>query len=224
VQQSGHTDSILSFFSSALLPLEARGCTLNPQDSPHNTQPRTLHTFSRVSGRIMNGGLCCGVLRRGRAAHVWVKYVLVLQSHVLPDSMVTNPSRLPIFPLYLVLSGRDYTGLDSLPEADMHSFIKNSNAACSHASNSEKCTNLDQQQGRRVLGAVVWLHQMNLSLTSVPRLCAMWLCNAVVTAASGPWCHRGGSGIEVAVERPQLDLYLGASVNQSERGPPAACR
>lgn len=54
--------------------------------------------------------------------------MLVLRSHVLPDSMVTNPSLLPIFPLYLVSSGRDYTGLDNLPEADMHSFIKNPNA------------------------------------------------------------------------------------------------
>lgn len=54
--------------------------------------------------------------------------MLVLQSHVLPDSMVTNPSFLPIFPFYLVSSGRDYTVLDNLPEADMHSFIKNPNA------------------------------------------------------------------------------------------------
>lgn len=54
--------------------------------------------------------------------------MLVLRSHVLPDYMVTNPSLLPIFPLYLVSSGKDYTGLDNLPEADMHSFIKNPNA------------------------------------------------------------------------------------------------
>lgn len=55
--------------------------------------------------------------------------MLVLGSHVLPDSTVTNPSLLPIFPLYLVSSGRDYTGLDNLPESDMLSFIKNPNVA-----------------------------------------------------------------------------------------------
>lgn len=60
---------------------------------------------------------------QGRAAYVWVKYVLVLRSHALPDSVVSNPSFLPIFPLYLVSLGRDYTGLGSLPEADMHAFI-----------------------------------------------------------------------------------------------------
>ena len=58
-----------------------------------------------------------------------VSNVLVLRSHVLPDSMVTNPPLLPIFPLYLVSSGRDYSGLETLPEADMHSFIKNPNVA-----------------------------------------------------------------------------------------------
>lgn len=71
---------------------------------------------------------------QSRAAHVWLKYALMLGSHVLPDSMVTNPSLLPIFPLYLVSSGTDYTGLDSLPEADMHSFIKKPKCSCSHAS------------------------------------------------------------------------------------------
>lgn len=56
------------------------------------------------------------------------KVALMLRSHALPDSTVTNRSLLPIFPLYLVSSGMDYTGLDNLPEADMLSFIKNPNA------------------------------------------------------------------------------------------------
>lgn len=85
----------------------------------------------RCAGRVKESGWrWC----RGRAAHVWLKYALMLGSHVLPDSMVTNPSLLPIFPLYLVSSGTDYTGLDSLPEADMHSFIKKPKCSCSHAS------------------------------------------------------------------------------------------
>lgn len=87
---------------------------------------------------------------RGELAYVWVKYVLVLGSHVLPDSMVTNPSLLPIFPLYLVSSGRDYTGLDSLPEADIHSFIKKPKSSCSHASCLAKMHQLlpDWQHGK----------------------------------------------------------------------------
>lgn len=50
-------------------------------------------------------------------------YMLVLCSHVLPDFMVTNPSLLPIFPLDLVSSGKDYAGLDNLPETDTHACI-----------------------------------------------------------------------------------------------------
>lgn len=58
--------------------------------------------------------------------------------------MVTNPSFLPIFPLYLVSSGRDYTGLDNLPEANMHSFIKKimiTNALAHIPPNEPKCSN-----------------------------------------------------------------------------------
>ena len=72
--------------------------------------------------------------------HMWVKHVLVLGSHVLPDSTVTNPSLLPIFPLSLVSSGRDYTVLDNFPEADMHSFIKNPKAVAHTPPIQPKCT------------------------------------------------------------------------------------
>lgn len=56
----------------------------------------------------------------------------------LPESAVINPSLFPIFPLYLVSSGRDYTVLDNLPEDDMHSFIKEPSGGGSHASNPAK--------------------------------------------------------------------------------------
>lgn len=44
----------------------------------------------------------------------------------LPDFMDANPLLLPIFPLSLVSSGRDYTGLDNLPQRPtcLCSFIK----------------------------------------------------------------------------------------------------
>lgn len=90
-------------------------------------------SLSFVCRTIINGGRRCGVLPwalwrvalapRGELHVCELQYVLVLRSHVLPDSMVSNLALLPIFPLYLVSSGRDYTGLDNLPEADMHSFI-----------------------------------------------------------------------------------------------------
>ncbi len=108
-----------------------------------NTHSLTVFSlFCITNGRIMNESECCSMLVCARAElHMWVKYVLVLRSHVLPDSMVTNPSLLPIFPLYLVSSGRDYTGLDNLPEADMHSFIKNPNADAHTSPIQPKCTN-----------------------------------------------------------------------------------
>lgn len=83
---------------------------------------------------------------QGRAPYVWVKYVLMLESHVLPDSMVTNP---PFFANIstLVSSGRDYTGLDNLPEADMHSFIKNPNGIAHSALIQPKCTNYNTTTG-----------------------------------------------------------------------------
>lgn len=49
----------------------------------------------------------------------------MLVSHALAESMITNPSLLPIFQLCLVSSGKDYTGLDNHAQADMQSFIKN---------------------------------------------------------------------------------------------------
>lgn len=57
------------------------------------------------------------------------------------------PPFLPIFPLYLVSSGRDYTGLDNLPEADMHSFIKNPNGIAHSALIQPKCTNYNTTTG-----------------------------------------------------------------------------
>ena len=46
-------------------------------------------------------------------------------SHVSLDSMLCNPSLLPIFLLNLVSSGWDYLRLDNPLEAGMQSFINN---------------------------------------------------------------------------------------------------
>lgn len=166
---------------------------LGVRDLEHSHTSNNAHTHTLLSffcityGRIMNGGECCGVLfvcARGRAAYVWVKYVLVLQSHVLPDSMVTNPSLLPIFPLYLVSSGRDYTGLDNLPEADMHSFIKKPKCSCSHASSSAKMHQLGPEQEHpwftlECLWYIYW-HLFQWCMTVWPRLLSCVLCDYVM--------------------------------------------
>lgn len=59
---------------------------------------------------------------QGRAPYVWVKYVLMLESHVLPDSMVTNP---PFFANISTLSGFIRQGLHRIrqPPRSWHAFI-----------------------------------------------------------------------------------------------------
>lgn len=126
----------------------------------------------------------------------------------LPDFMDANPLLLPIFPLSLVSSGRDYTGLDNLPQgpACMCSFIK------THKCRSPPTSRTPPPPPPPSLACLEWTEKdtielkgstcrddgfyYSMSLIWYPWRARVWirllsyvllpLCNAAVTEVEGP--------------------------------------